>query len=58
MPDALRTGSTSGQLAGPLPAVAGTLQKMKGISILVDRLYSGYESGKRPAMKRSSAMAL
>ncbi len=33
-------------------------QKMKGISIVVDRLYPGYESGKRPAMKRSSIRAL
>jgi len=37
---------------------AGEGQTMKGISILVDRLYSGYESGKRRAMERSSTTAL
>jgi hypothetical protein len=40
-----------------LPRARGT-QKMKGISILDDRLYSGYEPGKRSAMKRSSMTAL
>jgi hypothetical protein len=37
---------------------AAEAHKMKGISILVERLYSGYESGKRRAMRRSSTMAL
>ncbi len=31
---------------------------MNGMSIVVDRLYSGYESGKRLSMKRSSMTAL
>jgi hypothetical protein len=34
----------------PLPAAWLCAQKMKGISILVDCLYLGYVSGKRPAM--------
>jgi hypothetical protein len=37
---------------------AAEAHKMKGISILVERLYWGYESGKRRAMRRSSTMAL
>ena len=44
--------------APAIPVCAAEAQKMKGISILVDRLYSGYESGKRRAMMRSSTMAL
>ena len=39
-------------------ADAARAQRMKGISIVVDRLYCGYESGKRSAMKRSSTVAL
>jgi hypothetical protein len=39
-------------------ALVAEAQKMKGISILVDRLYSGYEPGNRRAMRRSSTMAL
>jgi hypothetical protein len=33
-------------------------QRMNGTSILVDRLYCGYELGKSWAMLRSSTMAL
>jgi hypothetical protein len=34
------------------------VQKMNGMSILVDRLYWGYKSGKRTTMTRSSIKAL
>ena len=58
LPPAARHDPQAWSHAKTSPAACGTLQKMKGISILVDRLYSGYESGKRLAMKRSSAIAL
>jgi hypothetical protein len=46
------------QLPGFRVAPHPAPQRMKGIIILVDRLYPGYVSGKRLAMKRSSAKAL
>lgn len=36
--------------SGPGEGIGGQAQRIKGISILVDRLYSGYASGSRWAM--------
>lgn len=54
---ARRPPASRAATAGRLARV-GEAQRMKGISLLVDRLYSGYESGNVRAMVRSSAMAL